>query len=314
MPLLCNYYVTQRCNAKCKFCNIWCEPSNFHLVEASLDQIEHNLRDLRRLGVKIIDFTGGEPLLYPHLIAALRLAKKFGFYTTVTTNCSFYPNFAKELKGLVDWLFFSIQSDNADRHDAIVGIKSFAKVLASIDVSKKLRQKVFLLHTVTNENIDALPRMVAFAKKNRCPIRLNPCFSYFGNQELADKNLQVLRQYHNHPYVVTNLALLKFMAQGGNLSAKPLCQALKSVIVIGADNSLLLPCYHHSFSKIPLQNDLLKQYRGSFVQKMLPQVGRFDFCKGCKITCYMRASLLQRYPWLTLRSWYKSIREKARQQ
>ncbi|TAE90870.1 MAG: radical SAM protein, partial [Bacteroidetes bacterium] len=28
-PVLCNYYVTYRCNATCHFCDIWEKPSPF---------------------------------------------------------------------------------------------------------------------------------------------------------------------------------------------------------------------------------------------------------------------------------------------
>jgi len=62
-PVLCNYYVTYRCNAKCDFCDIWEKPSPLITIE----DVESNLLDLRKLGVKVIDFTGGEPLLHPRL-------------------------------------------------------------------------------------------------------------------------------------------------------------------------------------------------------------------------------------------------------
>ncbi len=62
-PRLCNYYVTLRCNAKCTFCNIWQE-ENKTRQEHSLEDVKNNLIALKKLGVKAIDFTGGEPLLY----------------------------------------------------------------------------------------------------------------------------------------------------------------------------------------------------------------------------------------------------------
>lgn len=109
--ILCNYYVTLRCNSRCRFCDIWRRELADNPREQTLAEVENNLRALKELGVKIIDFTGGEPLLYPHLRAALVLAKKLGFYTTVTTNCILYPQLAAELKGLINVLYFSLQRD-----------------------------------------------------------------------------------------------------------------------------------------------------------------------------------------------------------
>jgi MoaA/NifB/PqqE/SkfB family radical SAM enzyme len=59
-PVLCNYYLTYRCNAACSFCDIWEKPSPY----VTLEQVEANLQALRRLGVQVVDFTGGEPLLH----------------------------------------------------------------------------------------------------------------------------------------------------------------------------------------------------------------------------------------------------------
>ena len=81
-PVLCNYYVTYRCNAKCSFCDIWEKPSPYVTTENALQ----NLKDLKRLGVNVIDFTGGEPLLHRDLPELLKMAKDLGFITTVTTN------------------------------------------------------------------------------------------------------------------------------------------------------------------------------------------------------------------------------------
>ena len=74
-PVLCNYYLTYRCNAQCSFCDIWEKPSPY----ADSESFFANLRDLKRLGVKIIDFTGGEPLLHRRAAEFCRLAKAAGF-------------------------------------------------------------------------------------------------------------------------------------------------------------------------------------------------------------------------------------------
>ena len=99
-PVLCNYYVTYRCNATCDFCDIWEKPSPY----VTLLNFTENLVDLKKLKVKVIDFTGGEPLLHKDLSEMLTLAKAEKMITTVTTNCLLYPKRAYELKGKVDMI------------------------------------------------------------------------------------------------------------------------------------------------------------------------------------------------------------------
>ncbi len=76
-PLVANYYLTYRCNARCHFCNIWAlEPGK----EADFETIKRNLEDLRRLGTKYVDFTGGEPLLRHDVGEIYTEAKRQGFF------------------------------------------------------------------------------------------------------------------------------------------------------------------------------------------------------------------------------------------
>src|SRR5258708_10018868 len=99
MPSLCNYYVTLRCNQRCTFCNIPHTNNGSPSREPRMDQVRANLRDLRRLGVLILDVTGGEPLLYRHIVAMLTLAKKMRFITSLTTNGMPYPKYRAQLAG-----------------------------------------------------------------------------------------------------------------------------------------------------------------------------------------------------------------------
>ena len=59
-PIICNYYITYRCNARCGFCNIWKEEKIPSCDESSPDTVIINLSDAKALGVKIVDFTGGD--------------------------------------------------------------------------------------------------------------------------------------------------------------------------------------------------------------------------------------------------------------
>jgi hypothetical protein len=156
--------------------------------------------------------------------------------------------------------------------------------------------------------------MIGFARENKCVLSINPCFSYFGNKGLAQEFIAKLNKYRWEPYVMLNLALLQFIADGGNKAHDSICQAVKNIIVISPDNYLLLPCYHHVGQKIKIENNLFALQNSELVQNAAKQVGRYEFCDGCKINCYMRASLFKKYPYLFLLTWVKNIREFLRVQ
>jgi MoaA/NifB/PqqE/SkfB family radical SAM enzyme len=81
----CMVAVTNRCNARCGFCSV---PSQTHNGVTPGDQIERAIDRLYDLSVRYIQFTGGEPLLYPYLIRIIKYASELGMLITVVTNGS----------------------------------------------------------------------------------------------------------------------------------------------------------------------------------------------------------------------------------
>ena len=131
-PILCNYYLTYRCNASCAFCDIWEKPSPY----ANLETVKQNLVSLRDLKVKVVDFTGGEPLLHRDLAEMLAFAKSLGFITTVTTNCLLYPKHAESLKGKIDMLHFSLDSADPIKHNQSRNVDCHRFLMDSIRIAK----------------------------------------------------------------------------------------------------------------------------------------------------------------------------------
>ena len=174
-PILCNYYVTYRCNAKCDFCDIWEKPSPY----IELKDVKSNFLALKKLGVKVIDFTGGEPLLHQNIDQFLSLAKEMGFITTVTTNCMLYPKWAEKIKGLVDMLHFSLDSSNREEHNKSRGVECFDFVMDSIEIAKKLGERPDIIFTVFDHNLDETENIYTqITQPNDLVLILNPAFDY----------------------------------------------------------------------------------------------------------------------------------------
>lgn len=310
-PILCNYYVTYRCNARCSFCDIWEKPSPY----VSLSAIESNLRALRRLGVQVIDFTGGEPLLFRQLPEALALAKQYGFITTVTTNTLLYPKYAHALVGLVDMLHFSLDAATPELHDKIRGVKCFSFVLRSLDIAQELGERPDILFTVTDQNINEIEKVYyEIALPRKLILILNPVFSYNGiHSPLSLRHFSYLRKLAKLPYIYLNEAFLQLRERGGNHIKKPICHAASTTIVISPFNELVLPCYHLGIQKIPIQEPLDQLWRSQEVQKLVKLEGKYPACEGCTINCYMQptfANYFSRYFFYALPSTLKYIRLK----
>lgn len=289
-PVLCNYYLTYRCNATCSFCDIWERPSPY----VNLESARKNLLDLKKLGVKIIDFTGGEPLLHREVDLLLKEAKKLGFITTITTNAMLYPKWAERLKGLVDMLHFSLDSPLEEEHNQSRGVNCFSHVQDSIQIAKSLGERPDILFTVFEHNLHHLETMwKEYAVEKNLVLILNPAFEY--NQVETGKNLSVsqleeLRKWGKKKNVFLNEAFIQLRLDGGNQVNNPVCKALTTTVVISPEDELVLPCYHLGIDSIPIKGKLLELYQSEKVESMKKLEGRLPGCQGCTVNCYMQPS------------------------
>lgn len=297
-PLVANYYLTYRCNARCHFCDIWAlEPKQ----EASFETIQHNLTDLRRLGVKYVDFTGGEPLLRKDVDKIFAEAKRQGFATSMTTNTILYPKRAKEMQGLVDFLNFSLDGGDAETHDQSRGVKIFDTLVESVQIAHSLGEYPVLNHTVTAQNYDRLSEVAELGQRLNARIWLNPAFTAHSNYN-AKKNPTpamvaaietAAKKYSNLGY---NKAALAFIEAGGNDTNNPRCKAVDAVIAISPNDELLLPCYHFAQKGIAIAGRLYEMYRQS------EEVDEFRQSQGKRVSLRRLYGLVLPDPQLLQRS------------
>lgn len=303
-PLLLHYYITNRCNAKCSFCTIWAEHPK---TDASLQDVQVNLKEGRRAGCRFVDFTGGEPLLHPDLPNMLSAAKKMGYITSVTTNAILFPQCVEQLRKKIDLLHFSLDADTAELHDKIRGVASFDAVLQSIPLALAAGMIPDLLFTYTNENIDTFAGVHALARKHRLIAILDPVFSTRGPDTNSAVTHEKARLFAKLPGVYLNHAHLLLRQEGGNHIRAPHCRSVASTIVITPDNRRALPCFHHRTDLVPLDKATLPAIfasdRHPLVAKAYTKQGRYAFCEGCHINCYFDPS----YSFMANRFFFHSL-------
>ncbi|MEJ8756420.1 radical SAM protein [Pontibacter sp. H259] len=307
-PVLCNYYVTYRCNAKCSFCDIWEKPSPY----ITLEDVQQNLRDLKKLGVQVIDFTGGEPLLHREIDQMLGMAHDMGFITTLTTNAMLYPKLAHRLKGKVDMLHFSLDSAHKETHDTGRGVACYDFVMESIKVAKDLGERPDILFTVFKHNLHEIKEVYqTITQPNNLVLILNPAFEYNTvetGERLTEDELEYLSKFGRRKGVYLNEGFIQLRRDGGNNVNDPVCKAASTTIVISPENELILPCYHLGTQSFAINGNLQALYTSKAVEDLKKQEGRLPACEGCTINCYMQPSFaveINKYFWKALPSTLK---------
>jgi len=293
-PFLCLYWVTYKCNSKCEYCNIWKKQSFKDISDAKYSDVKKNLDDLKKIGVKMIDFTGGEPLLNKEITRMLSYAKKLDFFVKLSTNGLLYPKKAEELKGLTNRIYFSLDTTSKEEYLKIRGVDGYDKVMNSIRIAKGLKQDFCLVYTVTDGNIKNLPNIIDFCQKNKISIYLHPCFSFFDNKPLNKDKISMIKKYFRCPYVRMSLPQLDFHYKGGNDISSSVCKAGISTIDISPDNCLTIPCFHRHVKKVNIDGDLFSLFNSSEWENLFKDAGRYEFCDHCTMECYFGLSYWDR--------------------
>jgi MoaA/NifB/PqqE/SkfB family radical SAM enzyme len=307
---MCNYYLTYKCNSRCTYCDIPVKPENIPIKESALDAVVENLHALKRLGVKVLDLTGGEPLIYRQLPTVLKTAKELGFFTSLANTGTLYERFAHDIRGLVDDLKFSLSTTDAEEYRLERGINGYHKVIESIKLAKSLGEKPSIIATATPQSIWQMEGVVKLAQELDVVVLLGPVFDYCGNDLLQEKGLKELDRLSKMDNVCVNWAFLEFFKDGGNNVKEPRCRAISSTIVISPDDHLLLPCYHMHDERLKIthengRSNLDELWKSMHVQEKRKMEGTWDFCQGCTIWCYFETSFLwppDKYFWLNLKS------------
>lgn len=322
-PLAAYYYLTYKCNSRCAYCDIPTKLENLPIRETDPELIIENLAALRRLGVKAVDFTGGEPLIYPHLSTVLRAAKEMGFFTNLANSGTLYLNHARKLHGLIDNLIFSLSTTDPVEYKKERGIDGYHKVIESIKLAKRLGDQPSILATATPKSIWGLEKVVRLAQELDVIVLLGPVFDYISvdNDLLSKEGVAELKRLAAMDHACVNWAFLEFYINGGNQREKPRCKAISSAVVISPDDHLLLPCYHMHDERLKIKHEshrsnLDELWRSAHVQGRRKQEGTWSFCQGCTVWPYFDVSFMwppDKYFFLNLRTKGRWAKHRIRQ-
>lgn len=159
-----SWNITRRCNLRCLHCYINAgEPDENELTtEEAMDLIDQ----FSQVGVPLILFTGGEPLMRHDLFKLAQYARGKGIKIALSTNGTLITR--EVASRLADsgfsYIGVSLDSISPGFHDYFRGVKgAFTMAIAGIRNAIDAGLDVGLRFTLTSRNIDEVPSYIEFA-------------------------------------------------------------------------------------------------------------------------------------------------------
>lgn len=165
-PFFFRFYVTRRCNMRCRMCNVWkhADPRS----EMGLEQIARVVDEIRKTGVRYVVLTGGEPFLRRDLPEIVSMFDRAGFLIRVQTNAG--PQVTEEIldavirtsRGRLD-LTVSLDTLDPEAQDHICNFKGVVESTMRVlrMAVQKLPKSMINANIVVNRlNIGEIPEIV----------------------------------------------------------------------------------------------------------------------------------------------------------
>ncbi|MFH1551538.1 MAG: radical SAM protein, partial [bacterium] len=114
--------ITPKCNFDCEFCfnKISFAQKGRNIKEFSSSYVKKIINAISESGVKVIRFTGGEPLLRKDIFELLKYAKNKNLEVRLNTNGSLINSkTVKKLRGVVDNVLIPIESDDDEKESKL---------------------------------------------------------------------------------------------------------------------------------------------------------------------------------------------------
>jgi MoaA/NifB/PqqE/SkfB family radical SAM enzyme len=160
IPILVYFLVTNKCDSRCKMCDVTFEKKN----EMSTEEIKSILDQLYKLGTKKLYLTGGDPLLRDDIKEIIDYSKKKGFFITLGSNLFLVPEKIDEIRN-IDILNMNLDGGVKEVHESQRGRNSFNKIIKGVKAARENCIRVVSTTVITKNNVNRLDEVVDLAKR-----------------------------------------------------------------------------------------------------------------------------------------------------
>lgn len=215
-PLIVTWSITTRCDCRCKYCNIW----NVTSEELETRQIFSIIEELSKLGIRRIQFTGGEALLREDIGQIIDFCKERGIDTGVNSNGSLVHKKIDVLTKL-NLLCLSLDGRQAT-HDYLRGDGSYSSVMKAVKIARDNNIKVRFTTVLSKTNLGDVDFVLEKGREFDAPVIFQPATTHLlGSNEpnpLAPpaedykqiiRNLQIMKR--RNKYVNNSMAGLRHL-------------------------------------------------------------------------------------------------------
>jgi len=243
--------VTYRCDLNCVHCSSDARPSNS--LEMSRDDCVRILAEAAKMGARDVAFSGGEPLLWPHVFDVVEAAAEHGLKVTLyTSGCA--DDFQKKAKRLRELgtsrFIFSMFGATATSHERVTRkagsfehTQSAMRYALSVGLTTELHFVPMAGNYSELADVAQLARELGASRvsvlrlvpQGRAALVRDRTLSRVQNLELR-RAIQALRAKHGHDFVRTGSPYNFLM-----LNDSPACFAAIDRLIIGPDLRLY-PC------------------------------------------------------------------------
>lgn len=148
IPIAVAWLITGRCNLNCHYCK-WKDQRQVDELDTAT--VKDLIDQMVASGVRLISFTGGEPLVRDDIGEIIRHVKRHGAACKLNSNGMLVPKRIEDLRPL-DLLQISIDGP-PDVQDALRGAGTSKKAAQAIEAARQIGLKVQLIACLTRENV-----------------------------------------------------------------------------------------------------------------------------------------------------------------
>ena len=169
LPNMMSLAVNDVCNATCEHCSFFEGVEDPTRTVLSTEQVTNVIDQAQALGISVLNFVGGEPLLRRDLPELVKAVNKDLTTTVLFTNGSVLADRAATLrKAGLDSVYVSIDSADPERHDRFRGTPGlYGKAVAGIKQALHVGLSTGISCTLTPESFASgeLGRMIELGKE-----------------------------------------------------------------------------------------------------------------------------------------------------
>jgi MoaA/NifB/PqqE/SkfB family radical SAM enzyme len=305
-PNYASLVITRRCNLRCRFCGAFRVRSR---GELSTEDVLRCIDRVDRMGVPRFNITGGEPLLRSDIFEILDCAAE-RFAMGINSNGTLpLGQYERLLETKVGYIGISIHYLNAERHDAVTGVKGSWQ--RAIDTLTLLRDNsrgkvVSALCTVTADNVDEVLELKKFLNEEvGVVMRITPVATAAPDGsapssaiKVTDSSLSAYDERYDRLYeqvradmgrgVLRSPGYLRLAFEQSRGTKSWQCQAGHLYFSISPQGKFGI-CQDFDTNLDFLADDFFERYRSPEFQARMIKMR--TACGGCTYPCYLQTQI-----------------------